>query len=143
MSIHSYRDRLAQRSLDKIYRHFGRPCLLTLPNGQKLSGQLAKLDIIEQEQAVDGSRIEVDMKGFTVRFRRHSLPDDVLQSYNGSLPTGTHITFDPPVLGYTHFHIDTKSMAFNRDGGQIIAQITPTTAKFTAQSLAPTGLPLG
>lgn len=145
MSELSYRDRLAQRSLDKIYAHFGRPCTVILPDGQALRGQSAKFDIIEQEQNIDGSRIEVDMKGFTARFRRHKFPDNVLTAYRGVLPKGTRITFDPPVLGYSHFHIDAKAMAFNRDGGQIIAQLTPTSAPALSISdiSAPTGLPLG
>ena len=145
MSTLSYRDRLAQRSLDRIYAHFGRPCTLTLPDGQVLAEQRAKFDIIEQEQTVDGSRIEVDMKGFTARFRRHKFPDNILTTNRGGLPKGTRITFDPPVLGYSHFHVDAKPMAFNRDGGQIITQLTPTSALDISMSdiSAPTGLPLG
>lgn len=148
MSTLSRRDRLTQRSLDRIYRHFGRPCHLILPTGQEISNQLAKLDIREQEQNVDGSRIEVDMKGFTARFRRHTFPDNILETTRGILPIGTIITFDPPVLGYTYYHIDAKPMAFNRDGGQIIAQLTPTSSPATVTiasgaAAPPAGLPLG
>jgi len=150
MSRLSMRQRLARRSLNVIYNHHGQSVNVTLPGGNILSGQIAKVDIIEAEQTVDGSRVEVDMKGYTARFRRHCVPDEVLKAHPSGFPTGTRLEFDPPVLEHIHFHVDGKPQAFNRDGGQFIVQMTPTGAPDAATvatdpsgTVVPAGLPLG
>lgn len=122
------RQTLALRSLDTIYAHFGLPLTVTLPDGTVLEGQLAKVDIREVEEGLDGASIEMDVKGFTARFRRHKIPETVLAANQYGFPSGTRFKFAAPFLGHTYFKVDALSQSYNRDGGQIIVQMTSTNA---------------
>jgi len=130
----SPRQRNAQRLLDVTYGHYG--VGLTYFRGEaELFQTVGRVTVKDAEEGLDGAAIEAEMKGFTLRLRRHTCPDDFTPQ------PGDLITIDEPLLDYVHFHVDSKARAFGRGGYQHIVGLTPTTDPSDVAPSAPAGLP--
>ncbi|WP_427452181.1 hypothetical protein [Litorimonas sp. WD9-15] len=127
----------ARRLLDTTYDYLGTD-LIYRRGGQDLFETKGKVHINDMEQNLDGSRIEIDVKGFSLRLRRHTCPENFV------VQTGDRIELLTPLEGFSHFHIDAAPRSFGRSGRQIHVGLTPTAAPATGEpSTVPEGLPLG
>lgn len=134
----SLRDQNTQRLLDETYGYFGRQ-LSYLRGESELFSVIGRITVNDAEQGLEGQKIEVDLKGFNLRLRRHTVPD-------GFAPAlGDRVTLETPFEGYTVFNVDGGGHSFGRGGDQVLAGLTPVSSSALAapDPSKPKGLNLG
>lgn len=135
----SRRDQNTRRLLDSSYGYFGVALTYARAAGPIFEG-LGRVTVNDAEQALDGSALDVDLRGFNLRLRRYLMP-------SGFEPkVGDIVTLTAPILNKTVFHVDGLGRAFGRGADQILVGLTPQPANAplgeTAQT-PPRGRPLG
>lgn len=109
--------RAAARALDTVYRHSGFAGTLRLADGSVLPKRLVIMRVHDREEGVDGSKIEVDMKGYAAQLRAEDLPATEALRH-------AQLTLDHAFDGHTLFTIDAEPRMLGREGLQVLAQLS-------------------
>lgn len=137
----SSRDSNTRRLLDAtVGGYFGRPLTYRRGDTVLFEGK-ARVTVNDAEQNLDGSALEVDLRGYNLRLRRYLMAD----GFEPAL--GDIVELATPFMGKTLFLIDGTGHAFGRGGDQILMSMTPPPASsgltIPASDSAPTAPPRG
>lgn len=108
---------LVERHLKAVYDHLGRQLTYRFKSGETLRAR-GIVTVVDREQALDGTRIETDMKGYFLKLRRSEVGD----KFQGT--SGDRLILDESFEWQTDFIIDSKPFSWNRGGAQVILNMT-------------------